>query len=95
MSEEMSHSHAEEADAEAERRSHMGEWTLWLLLLIPVLYVLSIGPVAWTMVHWHGPVPPQVTNAVSFVYTPLDWLHDFTPLKKPLENYLELWIGKR
>lgn len=93
MSEEMPHSDAGEAGVQAERRSLTGEWTLWLLLLVPVLYVLSIGPVAWTIVHWHGAVPDRVTKAVDFVYTPVGWLHDSTPLKKPLEQYVDLWIG--
>jgi hypothetical protein len=28
---------------------------------------------------------------VRVFYSPLDWLHGNTPLKKPLEWYVQLW----
>lgn len=86
---------AEEVRDEAEKRSPMTEWLLWLVLLVPVIYVLSIGPVAWGLVHWPGGVPVPMQEGVALVYKPLDWLHDSTPMKKPLEKYVELWIGTK
>ena len=58
----------------------------WILLGLPLAYVLSIGPVA-------ALVKPTDSNFAAMVrfYAPIDWLHKNTFLKKPLEVYLELW----
>ncbi len=57
-----------------------------LLVALPLLYVLSIGPVAmfsmktgWSM------------RGGEVLYAPVIWLHDHTILKRPLEAYVELW----
>ena len=46
------------------------------------LYVLSIGPVV-ALGSFEG--------GINFVYAPVIWLHDTTPLEKPLEQYGRLW----
>ena len=28
---------------------------------------------------------------VSRIYAPIFWLHDYTPLEKPIEWYVEVW----
>lgn len=58
------------------------------ILLGPLLYVLSIGPVAllYTKYNWNSDVPEKV-------YAPVIWLHDHTPLKRPIERYVEVWTG--
>ena len=57
-----------------------------ILILLPILYVLSIGPVV-ALVEKTG----AGHKAVEVFYTPVIWLHDNTPLKEPLEKYAELW----
>ena len=64
-------------------------WLVWVIVLAPVLYVLSIGPAA-AVVSRTG----TGHDAVSVVYYPLGWLHDNTPLRDPLDWYLELWGPK-
>ncbi|MBL8922433.1 MAG: hypothetical protein JNJ54_26510 [Myxococcaceae bacterium] len=57
-----------------------------VLVLLPLVYLLSIGPVAKTIDALglsRGP-------AKQF-YAPLIWLHDHTPLRRPLELYLSAW----
>ena len=56
---------------------------------LPILYVLSVGPVAKGIELATGSkVPPQWALNV---YAPLRWLHHHTPLAKPLEWYGSLW----
>ena len=55
------------------------------LLLLPVFYVLSIGPVI-SLSHSH-----VRHSTLRLIYYPVLWLHDHTVLKKPLEDYGKLW----
>ncbi len=73
---------------ESEEQSGSGglAWVA-VIVLLPVLYVLSIGPVAATF-YRIGKTPPSY---VLLFYDPVIWLHQHTPLKKPLEAYLRLW----
>jgi hypothetical protein len=67
--------------------------TRWLWLLIPLLlllaYVLSVGPVEllWDRMGWEK-------AWLRGVYAPLVWLHGNTQLRRPLERYEKLWIGR-
>lgn len=75
-----------ETDDELQRPGHSGGMLAWLVLAAPLFYLLSIGPVAAIWVKTQLPVGPLET-----LYAPVIWLHDHTPLKKPLEWYVELW----
>lgn len=57
-----------------------------VLLLLPLVYVCSIGPVARTVdaLGWSRQPAKQF-------YAPVIWLHDHTPLRRPLELYLAAW----
>jgi hypothetical protein len=57
-----------------------------MFFLAPVLYVLSIGPVV-ALVEKTG----VGEDAAKVFYLPVVWLHDHTPLEKPLEKWGELW----
>lgn len=57
-----------------------------ILFVIPLVYVLSMGPVAAA-----SQKTPSSVSAVRQFYFPLIWLHDHTILKKPLELYAGLW----
>ena len=58
-----------------------------LVLFLPVVYVLSIGPVARIVRAGGGPPPAWI----EMFYAPLIWLHEYTFLRAPMEWYVELW----
>ena len=59
------------------------------LFALPILYVLSVGPVAKGIELATGnKAPPQWARDF---YSPLRWVHANTPLAKPLEWYGALW----
>ena len=57
-----------------------------LLALVPLLYVLSMGPAV-------AVAGKNQSNeaAIRAVYAPVIWLHHHTALAKPLEMYAKLW----
>jgi hypothetical protein len=65
----------------------LGIW--FFVVLMPICYVLSIGPVG--AIAKKGPNASWVVTARKFYY-PVMWLGDHTPLKKPLEAYFRLWV---
>lgn len=77
-------------DSEPARSSRSAGGTL-LILLLPFLYMLSSGPAMFVLVKWH-PGPAYNKVATSF-YAPLGWLHDHTPLRKPLAFYVDWWVA--
>jgi hypothetical protein len=78
-------------DEEHRDRSDLtGFWPLAallaILLVLPVVYVLSIGPVV-ALATAAGIDP----TGLKVIYAPVIWLHDHTALKEPLEWYVGLW----
>ena len=73
---------------EIESKSHSGGF-IWVgaAVLIPLLYILSIGPVLRAFKN--SPSPP--TGTLRSFYYPVVLLHDHTPLKRPIEAYCDLW----
>lgn len=61
-------------------------WPVFVVML-PLLYVLSIGPVGALTKSGSN----NVLAWVRGIYAPVVWLHDHTLLKKPLEAYARLW----
>jgi hypothetical protein len=63
-----------------------------ILFVLPVLYVLSIGPVT-AMVVW-GWIDDESTaiQRIEACYEPLDCLNG-TPLNGPFEAYIEWWVS--
>lgn len=68
-------------------------WPLLTAVLIglPVLYVLSCGPVYW--LQWNTEIPDWLEPSVSFYLRPLVWMHADGPnwLHNLLEAYLVVW----
>jgi hypothetical protein len=62
----------------------------WLVVLggvlLPLLYTLSVGPAAYMQRRTGGGGGWE-----RIFYAPLIWLHDNTPLEKPLEWYTGQW----
>jgi hypothetical protein len=57
-----------------------------VLFTLVLVYILSIGPVVLYTEKTHGDFA-----TIHQFYAPLDWLHDHTVLRKPLEMWVELW----
>ena len=55
------------------------------LLMLASLYVLSAGPATFFVTR-----TGMGMKATQAMYAPLIWLH-YTPLRKPVARYLELW----
>ena len=66
-------------------------WLIILVVAVPLLYVLSIGPAEAVFSRTKN---SRTINLLGKVYAPVIWLHDHTILKKPLEAYVELWGAK-
>lgn len=67
--------------------------TVWLIvaLLLPVTYVLSIGPAAWLVSH--GYVGGRSADALHAFYWPLGWLcQQWTPAEEALVWYESQWF---
>jgi hypothetical protein len=76
-------------DNRSQHQSSATLWTLWILA-VPLAYLLSVGPVVrLTMDRSH---PLGVPVWVDTLYRPVEWLHDHTPLEKPLEWYMDWWL---
>ena len=59
------------------------------VLLIPVLYVLGIGPAAWISVMY-----PATEKTLGAAYSPLLTLSaNFRPVGEVVDGYIKLWIG--
>jgi hypothetical protein len=64
----------------------------WLMSIIPVLYVVSFGPVL-ASVEKSG--NRRLRDRIAVLYEPVGWLHDHTILAKPLEAYYRACGGGR
>jgi hypothetical protein len=88
------------SEAESATRSTRGSGVVAALLvavLLPLFYVLSVGPVGWAadsaeragLISNNG----WIDKGLTLLYFPLGWLHNNTPLKEPLDSYIKLWGG--
>jgi hypothetical protein len=71
-----------------------GGWIIsaGIVMLLPVLYVLSIGPVVFLRDRCYLPG----ADSIMLVYYPLDWSASASPALTHLFNsYLELWIVQK
>lgn len=73
------------------KSSSSGGW-LWLALL-PVLYVLSLGPVVKVCLLYGINTGGKVGGAIDLFYSPLKWLRDNTFLREPLDAYINFWVS--
>lgn len=75
-------------DEPPAKSSHTAAWSA-VIVALPLMYVLSIGPVAY-LAHKLGMYSAASGLAQAF-YAPVIWLHDHTVCKAPLESYLDWW----
>jgi|GEM_PF-1442834 hypothetical protein len=81
-----------------EERGGVRRWLVRIgsiVAMLPVLYVLSIGPVAgWAQRRQQNDAGSSVENlqAIKSFYTPLIIIHDnCPPIGDALEWYVDLW----
>ncbi|MEZ5384746.1 MAG: hypothetical protein R3F13_04450 [Prosthecobacter sp.] len=60
-----------------------------LLVVLPLAYLLSIGPAVYFMKKLHA--SSAVSDTMGVVYAPVLWLYDNTSLHKPLDRYANWW----
>ncbi len=65
-----------------------------VLVLLPLLYVLSIGPAIW--LDTRGWIGPSWRSGLAKVYAPLTWtVHNAPMFGAPIVRYAELWQAKQ
>jgi len=68
--------------------SGCGIWLVLVLLFLPVLYVLGLGPAAWLAKHY-----PAAENTLGILYFPLMFLaKNCSPIESGLLWYTKLWV---
>jgi len=61
-----------------------------LLIGLPLLYVLSIGPAVW--VYYHAGFSDSTNDVIEAIYMPLIvFCEAFDPLGEYLQAYIDLW----
>ena len=74
-----------------ERKPHVWPWIAALLIVLPVLYVLSIGPMNWLNQRHTMIVDGDLL--VNRLYFPVTWVRDRSP--KPVRSvywwYMSQW----
>ena len=65
----------------------------WLsLLCLLVFYFFSLGPVVRAVNNSRGAWWVRTfVPSLEVIYTPIKWLHRNTPLRKPIESYVNWW----
>ena len=62
-----------------------------LVVGLPLLYFLSIGPAMLLMEKTNGFGGAISWQMFAGIYSPIDWLYKHTFMKHPIELYLQLW----
>lgn len=73
-------------------RSHPTAWTIVVLILLPILYLLSVPPAVIFTMKGSSSLPTQ--RRVQLYAAPSHWLQAHTPLAEPLDRYFEWWCRK-
>src|SRR5436309_10173238 len=66
-----------------------------ILLLAPLLYVASTGPLIWFASRDYIPEGSSAENALMVIYWPLEILaNNCQPVSFALDRYIELWAAR-
>ena len=66
---------------------------LVFLFLLPLIYVLALGPLIW--IHDRGMMADPVEDIVEVAYWPLERVSRTSPLlAEPLDWYVSLWQSR-
>ena len=81
------------SDTGSGKHHHAKVWLLIVLVGLPLLYVLSVPPLCMYAIesgrYRRAESPPRWLESYMHSYI---WLHARTPLRKPLSDYLHLWV---
>jgi hypothetical protein len=82
----------EDVMQQGQKKSGLAIAAIVLILLLPLFYVLSIGPVIWA--HGHDLVSDEWLDSIWSIYKPLEAATDMFPrATTPLFWYVDLWDG--
>jgi hypothetical protein len=75
--------------AEKQPRSRIVAYVVMIAVLLPLVYILSVGPAIFLVIKF-----PSLGRPATTIYQPLIWLNNKnTLLKQPLEKYEEFWVA--
>jgi hypothetical protein len=79
-----------------EKRKPLWPKIVVTVLLLPVLYVASIGPIVWVLHRigtGHEELPTAVALSLEIYAMPIDWLYDHSPgaIREWFRWYIELF----
>jgi hypothetical protein len=78
-------------DSRSSRSPHLAVITIAVILL-PLIYVLSVGPVICCVVHGYISPESPVGSVIVVIYQPLEWLSKaFPPFHALIMWYAKLW----
>ena len=77
--------------AKSSSRSHALAWLL-AIVAVPVLYVLSVGPIC--AIDAHGKLPAWASEGVDAYHRPYLWLAQRLHLQSEFDRYLGWWHRK-
>jgi hypothetical protein len=60
--------------------------------LMLLMYALSTGPVLWLVDREHLNWKTPSGRCIQGFYAPFNWAYDHTPLRKPMDAYIHLWV---
>jgi hypothetical protein len=72
-----------QSDTTTPKRSGL-PWWVWVCVSVPLVYILSSGPVA--KLGGLGYIHEPLYSAVTVIYAPLRWLGDICP---PFEHFID------
>jgi hypothetical protein len=77
----------------SDERKPVWPWIVALLIGLPVLYELSIGPAVW--LNNHGKIPHSCQSAFSIYVIPTNYVYDRSPkpVQRVLHQYVLLWTN--
>ncbi len=64
-----------------------------VVLAMPILYFLSVGPVVWMFSRIEDSVPEFVETSLSFYFVPAQFVHENSPelVREALEGYVGMF----
>ena len=77
-------------DSQPGHRQSAAVVAIAIVILLPILYVLSIGPAVMFM-DMTG-TEQELWPVFTAVYYPVIWLYANTWLEEPLEAYIRFWL---
>jgi hypothetical protein len=80
-----------ESEDHTRRGSFVLSWVTATVIVLPVLYVLSIGPMFRLCMQGHA--PDAVKSDLPYIYGPLHWVAEHVPaLAQFLHEYVIWWV---